>query len=116
MWILLCIFWEFKHYLADWHFQTAWISSGKRLPGLDWIYPLTLHAGLHSVLSLTLLLIIAPVLWYLALIDFGTHFAMDAIKARLLAPVLPGWICLLIDQSIHHAVHFWIVYKVWQVI
>jgi hypothetical protein len=116
---LLIVLYEVKHFVADYLLQTAWIYKGKTRPGWSYVIPLGVHAGLHALGSLVILLYFAPHLWMWAFFDFGTHFAMDRIKS---SPRLLGrysntskrafWICVGIDQTVHHLVHYYIVYKI----
>lgn len=69
-----------KHVVADFLFQTVSIARGKeRRHG--WLGPLCLHALGHAGLTLGIALLVAPRLWWLALADFGIHFAVDRTKS-----------------------------------
>lgn len=71
-----------KHVVADFLFQTGAIARGKeRRQG--WLGPLCLHALGHAGLTLALALLVAPLLWWLALVDFAVHFVIDRAKSIL---------------------------------
>ena len=79
MFFLLAMF-QVKHFFADYTSQTPYMLK-KFLPGKEFILPLAAHAGVHAAYTLMFALIIAPRLWWLALVDFVAHFTMDRIKA-----------------------------------
>lgn len=66
-----------------------------------------------------IVLILAPHLWWLALLDVVIHFIMDRIKS---GPRYLGryndkakaayWNCFGIDQMVHHLTHFYIVWVI----
>ncbi len=71
-----------KHFLADFVLQTGWIARGKDCHN-TWVAPLLTHVAVHAVATLVIALIVAPHLWWLALVDFGIHFAVDRGKTLL---------------------------------
>lgn len=78
--LLLAATLALKHVVADFLFQTGAIARGKeRRHG--WLVPLCRHALGHAGLTLALALLVAPRLWWLALVDFGIHFAVDRAKS-----------------------------------
>lgn len=80
--LLLAAVMALKHFVADFLFQTNAIARGKeRRHG--WAGPLALHALGHAGLTLLIALAVAPRLWWLALADFGLHFAVDRAKSVL---------------------------------
>ncbi|WP_232630870.1 DUF3307 domain-containing protein [Methylobacterium sp. Leaf118] len=80
--LLLAAVMALKHYVADFLFQTNAIARGKeRRHG--WARPLALHVLGHAGLTLLIALAVAPRLWWLALADFGIHFAVDRTKTVL---------------------------------
>ena len=91
MFLVLCVLFFIKHYLADWQFQTLWMVQGKRRDGWSFVWPLAAHAGLHG--ALTFLLVLGLLSWfdkpyflvagYVGFADFGMHFAIDRCKALL---------------------------------
>lgn len=80
--LLLAGVFALKHVVADFLFQTGAIARGKeRRHG--WLVPLGLHALGHAGLTLAIALLVAPRLWWLALVDFAVHFAVDRAKSVL---------------------------------
>lgn len=112
----LLIIFQLKHFLADFVLQNVWMLQKSRA---DWSFfmPLTLHCGIHAVLTLVITLFVNPSLWWLAVVDFVVHFAMDRIKA---GPKYLGrwndvrtrsyWICFGLDQTVHHLTHVYIIW------
>lgn len=110
----LLIFYQFKHFFADFVFQNVWMLQKSR-PGWDFVLPLTIHSGIHSILTLVISVYISPHLWWLAVIDFVVHFIMDRLKS---GPKYFGrysdvrsksyWICFGFDQMMHHLTHIYI--------
>lgn len=84
--LLFWLLFEVKHFLADFPLQTDYML-GKFKPGNDYIKPLATHCAVHAVLTLVILLVLAPHFWYLTFLDFVVHFIMDRIKA---SPALLG--------------------------
>ena len=78
----LSVAFALKHYAADFVFQTNWMAHGKeRMQG--WVLPMLSHAGCHAAMTLALVLFVAPALWWLALIDFAVHVAVDRSKTAV---------------------------------
>ena len=69
-----------KHFFADFVLQTRWIALGKDR-ATDWFAPLAAHVAIHAGLTLVVALIVAPRLWWLALVDLVVHFAIDRGKS-----------------------------------
>jgi hypothetical protein len=98
---------QLKHYLADFHWQTAWMVAGKggygRLGGLA-------HAGLHGALSLPVLLLAGLPAATVAGIAAGeavVHYHIDWTKTRIQAAhalephARRYWQLLGADQAAH---------------
>jgi len=117
LFVLLAIY-QFKHFIADFILQNNYMLKKIR-PGWDFILPLALHCLLHAVLTLLICLYYRPSLWWLALVDFGVHFATDRFRS---GPRYLGryndvhqtifWWILGLDQLIHHLTHLWIVWMI----
>lgn len=110
------VLFEVKHYLADFHWQTPWMLSNKGLYG----HPGGLaHAGLHGLLTLPVLVVIAPVMpvlfALLILAEIAVHYHLDWIKARRMTqrgihennPVF--WRLLGLDQAAHQLTYIAII-------
>lgn len=78
----LAMVFALKHYLADFILQTSRMARGKeRVEG--WFGPLLAHASCHAAMTLGIALVVAPRLWWLALIDLVVHLAVDRGKTSL---------------------------------
>ena len=100
-----------KHVVADFFLQSAWMAAGKdRADG--WALPLFVHCLIHGVLTTAMVAVIAPRLWFIGLIDFIIHLAIDRAKGFTVAHfgVTPGhvwfWWLIGIDQALHHLTGF----------
>jgi hypothetical protein len=134
--ILLVVYQE-KHFFADFPLQTPWMLGKFKEKG--WVAPLAAHAGVHAIFTIVIALFVVPSLWWLGLVDFGIHFAMDRIKA---SPRMLGrykslcahdfehksnmsadrwegkmrsnryfWWSLGLDQKVHHLTHYYIIWR-----
>ena len=75
-WMLLL---TFKHVIADFVLQTSWMAIGKDQK-TGWALPLLAHCLVHLAVAMTLILIVAPRFWFVALIDFAIHITVDRAK------------------------------------
>jgi hypothetical protein len=115
---LLMIVFQIKHLLGDYVFQTNWMVAGKARAGLGFLFPLTVHVSVHTLLTAVIVYFINKDLLWLAAFDFAVHFVMDRIKS---GPRFLGrfndvtkssfWICLGFDQMVHHLTHYVIVWQ-----
>ncbi len=113
---LLLIIFQLKHFLGDYVFQTAWMVKGKSIPGLGFVFPLSVHVFIHASLTLVIVIIVDISLWYLFLFDFVAHFVLDRLKS---GPRYFGrftdfnkqsfWIPFGFDQMGHHLTHYTII-------
>jgi E3 ubiquitin-protein ligase DOA10 len=109
-WMLLL---TFKHIIADFVLQTTWMAIGKDQKK-DWALPLLAHCLVHFVVALFLILIIAPRFWFVAVIDFVIHIAIDRAKGFCAATFGVTqenkhpwfWALIGIDQALHHLTGF----------
>lgn len=112
--IYLLVFYQVKHFLADFVFQNVWMLQKSR-PGWDFVPPLSIHCGIHAGATLAAALYLNPSLWWLGVLDFVVHFIMDRIKAgpRYLGRFqdIRGkafWVTFGFDQMVHHLTHIYI--------
>jgi len=115
----LLIAFQIKHFLGDYILQTGWMARGKSEAGLGFVLPLFTHSIVHAALTMAIILVVEPQLWYLALLDFAVHFVLDRVKS---SPLLLGrfgdadkrsyWIPLGLDQMAHHLTHYAIIYLI----
>jgi hypothetical protein len=113
---VLFVVFQLKHFVADFPLQNRYMLQKQRS---DWSFlgPLALHCAIHAVLTLAIVLVVQPRLWWLSICDFIIHFMMDRIKA---GPRYLGrysditktsfWAALGLDQMVHHLTHLWIIW------
>jgi hypothetical protein len=113
--VLLLIF-QLKHFVADFPLQREYMLR-KFSPDWDFLLPLTTHCLVHATMTMAVVLVFNPKLWWLAFADFGLHFVMDRIKSspRYLGRYnnlsRPGyWNALGFDQMVHHVTSIWVVW------
>ena len=112
LWLL--IIFQVKHFIADFVLQNVWMLQKSR-PNWDFVLPLSIHCGVHALSTLPFVLYLKPSMWWLAVLDFVVHFAMDRIKA---GPRYLGrfndiqskayWVSFGLDQMVHHFTHIYI--------
>lgn len=115
--ILLIIF-QVKHFLGDFPLQHVYMLRKTR-PDWSFAIPLALHCSVHGAMTLAILLALKPDLWWLALVDFVSHFIMDRLKS---GPKYLGrfndkdrsayWNAFGIDQMTHHLTGFYIIWLI----
>jgi hypothetical protein len=100
-----------KHVIADFFLQSTWMAVGKDLKK-GWALPLLAHCLVHLAVAMVLILIVAPRFWFVALIDFAIHLAVDRAKGFCVSTfaVKPEhqwfWWLIGIDQALHHLTGF----------
>lgn len=100
-----------KHVVADFFLQNSWMALGKDQK-TGWALPLVTHCAIHGVLTTALVLAVDPRLWFLGLIDFIIHIAVDRAKGLCVSTfnVTPEhqwfWWLIGIDQALHHLTDF----------
>jgi len=109
-WMLLL---TFKHVIADFVLQTAWMAQGKDQKH-GWALPLLVHCLVHLAVALPLILIVAPKFWFVAFIDFAIHITIDRCKGWTVAhygvtsDTRWFWWLIGIDQALHHLTGFFL--------
>jgi len=100
-----------KHVIADFLLQTTWMAMGKDAK-TGWALPLLAHCSVHLVMTTLLMLILAPRFWYVGLIDFTIHLAIDRAKGFIVATYdvtnqhTVFWWLIGTDQALHHLTGF----------
>ena len=100
-----------KHVIADFFLQNTWMAVGKD-QRRGWALPLLAHCLVHLAVAMAPILIVAPRFWFVALIDFAIHLAVDRAKGFCVATfrVKPEhqwfWWLIGIDQALHHLTGF----------
>jgi hypothetical protein len=107
-WMLLL---TFKHIIADFVLQNSWMARGKD-QAKGWALPLLVHCLIHLAVAMTLILIVAPRFWFIAVIDFVIHLGIDRAKGLCssrfnMTPEHPWfWTLIGVDQALHHLTGF----------
>lgn len=86
--ICLCVIMQFKHFIADYPLQNAYMLGKFKKNG--WVLPLLAHCGVHFAFTLVIAWVASNsfnVGLILAFLDLSIHFIMDRIKA---SPTLLG--------------------------
>ena len=111
--IILYLAFRAKQVICDFFLQTSWMASVKGSPfNMGGAKALGLHAGIHAVATLLLMLIFAPDLWWLAAVDFVVHAVIDKVKGAITNRFgwtykdNPYWWAFGIDQEMHNLTHF----------
>lgn len=100
-----------KHVVADFLLQTHWMAVGKD-QAKGWAKPLLIHCLIHGVLTTLMVAAVAPALWFVGLIDFAIHIAIDRAKGWTVAHFhvtndhAAFWWLIGIDQALHHLTGF----------
>jgi uncharacterized protein DUF3307 len=108
--IAALIIFLFKQLVADFLLQTSWMANGKEQPH-GWFAPLLAHVLVHTAATLIIFVVLAPVYFWMAAVDFVVHFAIDRCKGLLnrafdTGPTKTGfWWLIGIDQTLHHLTH-----------
>ena len=107
---LLLLAFAVKQLGADFLLQSNWMAQGKERSSA-WLAPLCAHTGLHGLGTLLIALMVKPALWWLALVDFAIHTAIDRGKAligqRTHFPATDArfWWLIGVDQFLHQVTH-----------
>lgn len=108
---LLYVAFRIKHFSCDFLLQTDWMALTKGQPGKEGYKALISHTGIHAAGTLMVVLIFAPMLWWLAIVDFVLHSVIDRLKG--LATLQQGWTVkdtlfwwtFGLDQEAHNFTH-----------
>ena len=118
LFLWLTVFFQVKHFVADFVLQNVWMLQKAR-PNWDFVLPLSIHCGIHGLLTLVAVLYVYPQGWWLAALDFVVHFIMDRIKAgpRYLGRYTDVrgkafWVSFGFDQMVHHLTHLYIAWYI----
>jgi hypothetical protein len=111
-WMLLL---TVKHIIADFVLQNSWMAIGKDQK-TGWALPLLAHCLVHLAVSMTLILVVAPRFWFVALIDFAIHLTVDRAKGIIASSygvtqeqAHPWfWTLIGVDQALHHLTGFFL--------
>lgn len=114
--LLLLLGLQFKHFIADYLLQTAWIINGKGSFRHAGGY---VHAGIHAIGTAAVLGVVglpANVVIILALGEFVLHYLLDYAKFYYSSGISSSerphafWSLNGLDQFLHHATYLAIAY------
>lgn len=110
-----------KQVICDFFFQTGWQSLAREAAlTREGTKALAVHAGVHAAFTFILVVLFAPKLWWLGIVDFFVHFAIDRAKAGV--TLKQGWTyknhqywwAFGLDQEAHNLTHLvYIILIVW---
>lgn len=110
--LFLYLAFRVKQVLCDFFLQSSWMALTKAKPlNEGGAGALCLHAGIHAVATLVVMLMFAPPFWWLAIVDFFIHFSIDKIKAIITTKMNwtykdnSYWWAFGIDQEAHNLTH-----------
>lgn len=109
--LILYIAFRLKQLFCDFILQTGWMALHKGDPGMAGYKPLAAHAGIHAIGTLIIMLVLAPHFWWLAIVDFVAHGAVDRLKAMVTAYYKLDisqsrfWWAIGLDQEAHNFTH-----------
>lgn len=109
--LVIYILFRFKHFACDFLLQTDWMALTKGKPGGEGYRALFTHSAIHAVGTLAIVVLFAPALCWLGLVDFVVHSIVDRIKG--LFTYKRGWTpkdtvfwwTLGADQEAHNFTH-----------
>ncbi len=109
--LILYISFRLKHFICDFILQTEWMALTKSAPGREGYKALFAHTATHGIGTSLVMLVFAPPLIFLGLIDFVVHSLIDRIKGVLTRKMgwMPKdtffWWALGADQEMHNLTH-----------
>lgn len=83
LFILIYIVFRLKQFVCDFLLQTDWMALNKGKPGAEGYKALFSHTAIHATATLLIMLVFMPALWWLGLVDFVVHSAIDRWKGLL---------------------------------
>ena len=79
----LYICFRLKQFVCDFMLQTDWMALTKGKPGWEGYRALFSHTAIHAHGTFLIVLVFAPGLWWLGLVDFVIHSLIDRFKGML---------------------------------
>lgn len=109
--LLLYLAFRVKQFSCDFLLQTDWMALTKGMPGREGWTALLTHTAFHAAGTALIMLVFAPGLWWLGIVDFGIHSLIDRVKG--LYTYRRGWTpkdtvfwwTLGLDQEAHNLTH-----------
>lgn len=108
---ILYVVFRLKHFTCDFMLQSDWMALNKGKPGAQGYKALMSHTVVHAAGTLLVVLIFAPALWWLALVDLIVHSIVDRFKGVLTlnkgwkTKDTMFWWAFGVDQELHNLTH-----------
>lgn len=109
--LTLYVAFRLKHFIGDFLLQSDWMALNKGKPGKEGYRALFSHTAIHAIGTLLVTLLFAPSLWWLGLVDFLVHSAVDRIKGVITFKKgwkpkdTVFWWAFGVDQELHNFTH-----------
>jgi len=110
--LLLYLAFRAKQVICDFFLQTGWMALTKEATQTrDGWKALAVHAGIHAAFTFMLVVVFAPKLWWLGIVDFFVHGAIDRAKAVIVFKNdwtyknYQYWWAMGVDQEAHNLTH-----------
>lgn len=110
--LLLYLAFRAKQVICDFFLQTGWLALTKEATQTrDGWKALAVHAGIHAAFTFMLVVVFAPKLWWLGIVDFFVHGAIDRAKAVIVFKNnwtyknYQYWWAMGLDQEAHNLTH-----------
>lgn len=98
----LLIIFQLKHFTGNFSLRNLYLSN-KMFIAADYSGPsiiptLLIHSSVHAAITLGIVLVVRPSVWYLACVDLIAHFLLDYVK--LSRKILGRW-------DVQHPLFWW---------
>lgn len=110
--LLLYLAFRAKQVICDFFLQTGWLALTKEATqNREGWKALAVHAGIHAAFTFMLVVVFEPTLWWLGIVDFFVHAAIDRAKAVIVFKNgwtyknYQYWWAMGVDQEAHNLTH-----------
>ena len=109
--LLLYLLFRLKHFVCDFMLQSDWMALSKGKVGREGYQALFTHTLIHAFGTFVVVMIFAPALWWLAILDFFVHSIIDRLKGVLTRKKnwktndTMFWWAFGVDQELHNLTH-----------
>ena len=109
--LTLYLLFRLKHFVCDFMLQSDWMALTKGKSGMEGYKALFSHTVIHALGTLIIVLIFAPALWWLAVVDLVIHSVVDRLKGIVTLRQQWKtndklfWWAFGVDQELHNLTH-----------
>lgn len=109
--LLLYVSFRVKQFGCDFLLQTDWMALTKGKPGKEGYKALFSHTIIHGIATTVIMLVFAPALWWMGIVDLFVHSAVDRTKGLLTNQCgwkptdTAFWWAFGFDQEAHNFTH-----------